>query len=336
MTPPEHRPQPDRESDRTFSPETATPGPEPSAHRHSRENGNPENTLASETSPSPATAPGPEIPAYRHSRENGNPENTLASETSPSPATAPGPEIPAYRHSRENGNPENTLASETPSPPAAADRHLANGEPAEPPAHPIRLPIYRDFILLQLAAIVFLADQFTKFLVREFIPFGYSWPLWLGRDIFQFTHTHNTGSIFGILQGQNTPLIFVSFLGVFVLLMIYRSQPRPTHLLRLSLGLQLGGAFGNLIDRLRLGAVTDFIDVSRWPVFNLADASIVTGLLLLAWFLLRANRPDATAVPPSTDPTDAANPPAADPTPAAAAAIEPPDPAEPTNREPSP
>ncbi len=214
-------------------------------------------------------------------------------------------------------------------PQPAADPSLADtaANPAADtsPAGSGRLPIYRDFILLQLAAIVFLADQFTKFLVREFIPFGSSWPLWLGRDIFQFTHTHNTGSIFGILQGQNTPLIFVSFLGVFVLIMIYRSQPRPTHLLRLSLGLQLGGAFGNLIDRLRLGAVTDFIDVSRWPVFNLADASIVTGLILLAWFLLRANRQDAAADPPAAAPTDAT-----------VAAIEPPDPADPTDREPSP
>ena len=282
MTTPEHRPQPDRESDRPLSPETAASGPETSTHRHS-----------------------PETPAYRHSRENGNPENTPPNETPSHPAASPGSETPAYRHSRENGNPENTPANET-------------------PAHPTRLPIYRDFILLQLAAIVFLADQFTKFLVREFIPFGYSWQLWLGRDIFQFTHTHNTGSIFGILQGQNTPLIFVSFLGVFVLIMIYRSQPRPTHLLRLSLGLQLGGAFGNLIDRLRLGAVTDFIDVSLWPVFNLADASIVTGLILLAWFLLRANRQDA------------ADPPAAAPTDAAATALEQPDPAEPTDREQSP
>lgn len=174
------------------------------------------------------------------------------------------------------------------------------------PASSTRIPIYRDFILLQLAAIVFLADQFTKYLAREFIPFGSSRPQWIGQDILQFTHIHNTGSIFGILQGQNTPLIVVSFIGVFVLIMVYYSQPRPTHLLRLSLGLQLGGAFGNLIDRLRLGAVTDFIDVSRWPVFNLADASIVTGLLLLAWILLRANRPDNAANPPAANPPDTA------------------------------
>ena len=229
-----------------------------------------------------------------------------------------------------------------PCPEPAGDDSLANA--ANPtsetgPANSRRIPIYRDFILLQLAAIVFLADQFTKYLVQQFIPFGYSWPLWLGREVLQFTHIHNTGSIFGILQGQNTPLIVVSFIGVFVLIMVYYSQPRPTHLLRLSLGLQLGGAFGNLIDRLRcqrnwlleqlgfsgtetpcIGAVTDFIDVSRWPVFNLADASIVTGLLLLAWILLRANRQDA-----------AANPPAADP--AAAATADRLEPADPTDRE---
>ncbi len=147
-----------------------------------------------------------------------------------------------------------------------------------------KTPIYRDFTLLQMAAIIFLVDQFTKFLVREFLPFGYSYPF---DGSFRITHTHNTGSAFGILQGQNTPLIFVSFIGIFVLVMIYRSQPRATNLLRTSLALQIGGAFGNLLDRLRLGSVTDFIDVGAWPVFNLADASIVTGLILLGWLLLR-------------------------------------------------
>ena len=152
-----------------------------------------------------------------------------------------------------------------------------------------RLPIYRDFNLLQLAAIVFLIDQLTKFLVRAYLPFGYSFPF---DGFFRITHTHNTGSAFGILQGQNTPLIFVSFIGIFVLALIYRSQARPTNLLRLSLGLQIGGALGNLLDRLRLGSVTDFIDVGPWPVFNLADASIVSGLVLLGWLLLRPSGKD--------------------------------------------
>ncbi|MFQ6028790.1 MAG: signal peptidase II, partial [Dehalococcoidia bacterium] len=65
----------------------------------------------------------------------------------------------------------------------------------------------------------------------------------------------------------------------------------PSNLLRLSLSLQLGGAFGNLVDRLRLGWVTDFIDIGPWPVFNIADASIVTGLVLLGWILTRPAKP---------------------------------------------
>jgi signal peptidase II len=152
-------------------------------------------------------------------------------------------------------------------------------------------PIYKDWTVLQLAALVLLLDQFTKYLVIQLLPFRSSFPL---EGFFRFTHVHNTGSAFGILQGLNTPLIFVSFVGVIILVLIYRSQPHPSNWLRLSLGLQLGGAFGNLIDRLRLSYVTDFIDVGPWPVFNLADASIVTGLVLLAWIFLRPgkeNRP---------------------------------------------
>lgn len=154
-------------------------------------------------------------------------------------------------------------------------------------------PIYRDFDLLQMAAIFFILDQLTKFLVRAYLPFGHSYP---SSGFFRFTHAENTGSAFGILQGHNTPLIFVSFVGILVLALIYQSQPRPTNLLRLSLGLQVGGALGNLIDRFRLGAVTDFIDIGIWPIFNLADASIVSGLALLGWILLwPGNRKETAA-----------------------------------------
>lgn len=145
-------------------------------------------------------------------------------------------------------------------------------------------PIYRDFDLFQLGAIFLLLDQLTKFLVRAYLPFGHSYP---ATGFFRFTHAENTGSAFGILQGYNTPLIFVSFVGIVVLALIYQSQDRPSNLLRLSLALQFGGAVGNLLDRFRLGAVTDFIDIGIWPIFNLADASIVSGLALLGWVLLR-------------------------------------------------
>ena len=156
-----------------------------------------------------------------------------------------------------------------------------------------RTPFYKDFVLIQLALIVFLMDQFSKFLVRDLLLYRESFP---ATGFFRFTHTFNTGSAFGIFRDQNTPLILVSFLGIAILIMIYRSQQVPSGLLRLSLGLQIGGAFGNLVDRLRLGHVTDFMDVGAWPIFNLADASIITGLVILAWVFLvaesgEANRP---------------------------------------------
>ena len=146
-----------------------------------------------------------------------------------------------------------------------------------------RPPIYKDLVLIQLAVLVFLADQASKFLVRHFIEFRESFP---DEGFFRLTHTYNTGSAFGLFQDQNFPLILVSVVGISVLLLIYRGQRRPSMLLRLSLALQMGGATGNLLDRLRLGHVTDFVDVGAWPIFNVADASIVVGLALLAWIFL--------------------------------------------------
>ena len=149
-----------------------------------------------------------------------------------------------------------------------------------------RIPIYKDFVLIQLAILIFVIDQFSKFLVRDLLLYRESFP---ATGFFRFTHTINTGSAFGIFRDQNTPLILVSFVGIAILIWIYQSQRVPTGLLRLSLGLQIGGAVGNLLDRLRLGHVTDFVDVGDWPIFNVADASIITGLVILAWIFLVAD-----------------------------------------------
>ena len=140
--------------------------------------------------------------------------------------------------------------------------------------------------VLQLALLVFVLDQFTKYVVRELLPYRYSFP---DQGFLRFTHTHNTGSAFGILQGQNSPLIFVAIIGIMVLLIIYFTQPKPNKWLSVSIGLQIGGAIGNLCDRLHQGWVTDFLDVGPWPVFNIADSSIVIGLILLCWLFMRAS-----------------------------------------------
>ena len=157
--------------------------------------------------------------------------------------------------------------------------------PPDQPAQtdPPRPAIYKDMVLLQLTALVFLLDQFSKFLVRELLELRESFP---EQGFFRFTHTFNTGSAFGLFQDQNFALILASVAGITVLTLIYQSQRQPTNLLRLSLGLQLGGAAGNLLDRLRMGHVTDFVDVGPWPIFNLADSAIVVGLILLVWIFI--------------------------------------------------
>lgn len=148
---------------------------------------------------------------------------------------------------------------------------------------PPRILWYRDRLLVPTVIGVFLVDQFSKYLVRANLPLYESWP---SEGIFRFTHGTNSGTAFGLLPNQTLILIVASVLAIGFLYYFYRTQALPSRLLRLAIGLQLGGAFGNLIDRLRVGAVVDFIDVGWWPVFNLADSSIVIGIGLLGWLLL--------------------------------------------------
>lgn len=164
-----------------------------------------------------------------------------------------------------------------------------------------RVPIYRDWTLLQLAALTLALDQLTKFVVRQTLEWHYSWP---ATGFFRFTHVQNTGSAFGLFQGQNLPLLVVSLIGVLVLAYIYQSQERPTRLLRVSIALMLGGALGNLIDRVHQGHVTDFLDVGPWPVFNLADSAIVVGLIMMGWLLVVKRDQGESAAAPVIATTD--------------------------------
>jgi signal peptidase II len=105
------------------------------------------------------------------------------------------------------------------------------------------------------------------------------------------THVHNTGAAFGIFQGQSFPLTLVGLVGVCVLLLyaffLYRRLPFLNNALsEVALGLILGGTIGNLIDRLRLGYVTDFIDFRFWPAFNVADSAIVVGAIMFVYLML--------------------------------------------------
>ena len=147
-------------------------------------------------------------------------------------------------------------------------------------------PWYRDSLFLSLATAIFVADQLTKHLVRTNLLYGQSIPY---EGPVRIIHVYNSGAAFGLFRDLTVPLIVASLVGIGVLLLVYRHSRNPSLMLRLSLGLQVGGAGGNLLDRLRLGHVTDFIDIGPWPVFNIADASIVVGIFMLAWVLLRGD-----------------------------------------------
>jgi len=150
----------------------------------------------------------------------------------------------------------------------------------------------RGLPVLLVAGAVVALDQLTKYLVRanmelgESIPSG--WPVGL-------TYTTNTGGAFGLFSNQTFLLAAAALLAVAVVVLSLRYLPPGSTLLKVGLGLDLGGAVGNLIDRLVFGKVTDFIDVRVWPIFNVADASIVVGTFLIVVYLLFATGKKARA-----------------------------------------
>ena len=141
----------------------------------------------------------------------------------------------------------------------------------------------RDWILVATIVAVFAADQFTKFVIKGTLRLGESWP---AEGLIRITHGSNTGTAFGLLPNQTLFLIFASIIAIGFLVYFYRAYALPRPILRLAIGLQLGGAFGNLFDRVAFGAVTDFIDVGWWPIFNIADSSICVGMATLIIVLL--------------------------------------------------
>lgn len=132
-------------------------------------------------------------------------------------------------------------------------------------------------------ALVLALDQASKQLAVTAIERGQSSDVFFGLEL---TNTRNTGVAFGFLQGRG--VIVATLIAVaLLLLLIYFALHAARPLLWLPVGMLLGGAIGNLVDRVREGAVIDFIDPTFWPAFNLADASIVLGVLILLYSMER-------------------------------------------------
>lgn len=192
------------------------------------------------------------------------------------------------------------------SPPRSSQTLSATVQALPPAARPgaWRARITRVATFLAIAAAVVLVDQWTKALVRARLEIGETWPA--GWEIIRLTHVENTGAAFGILQNASGPLMVIGLALAAGVTFVLLALPSRNRLYAIALSGVLGGAVGNLIDRVRLGAVTDFIDPTHYPAFNVADSAIVVSvgaLLLLTWF----SDDDAPTVPTeATAPTDAA------------------------------
>jgi signal peptidase II len=144
--------------------------------------------------------------------------------------------------------------------------------------------------LILVAALVLVLDQLSKYAVEAAVPLYQSWaPIPALEPVLRFTHATNTGAAFGMFPDGSLIFTIAALLIGLAILYYNYILPGGIWLLRLALGLQLGGAMGNLLDRLRQGHVTDFIDMGiLWPfIFNVADAAIVTGVILLGWLMVQ-------------------------------------------------
>ena len=139
--------------------------------------------------------------------------------------------------------------------------------------------------LILIASLVIIIDRFAKFLVFNNLLEGQS--IGVVPKIFHITLVLNTGAAFGLFKERNQFFIVSSFI-VAALIFLYVIFDKEKDIFKLSaLGLILGGAIGNLIDRVLFGYIIDFLDFRVWPVFNIADSAITVGsvLLLLRLFL---------------------------------------------------
>jgi signal peptidase II len=152
--------------------------------------------------------------------------------------------------------------------------------------------VWRGGLFLLIAAFVVISDQISKQWVTSHLALLQTVPI-IG--CLSLTHVRNTGSAFGLFANQAFLLSLVALVGLVTILLFYRYLSKYNILGIAALGLIFGGAVGNLIDRMRFGYVTDFIDVRlwhdfHWPAFNVADSAITVGSIVLAIFIFWAIR----------------------------------------------
>ncbi len=164
----------------------------------------------------------------------------------------------------------------------------------------LRLPPNRrrDLVFTAIALLVVAADQLSKWWIVSNLALGETL---VDYGFFRIIRVQNTGAAFGIFQGH--PLVFtiIDFVGiaVFLFMVLFMSRRWPfldRMWVRSGIGLVLGGTVGNLVDRLRVGHVTDFLDVKIWPTFNVADSAITVGVIILIFCIIFLYKPSEKRV----------------------------------------
>jgi signal peptidase II len=137
-------------------------------------------------------------------------------------------------------------------------------------------------LMVILVTLIIALDQFTKTLVRSNLEFGQIWMPWEWLLPYaRVIHIFNTGAAFGLFKGANTVFMILAVIVSCAIIYYFPSVSRKDWVIRVALSMQLAGALGNLIDRMTIGHVTDFVSVGNFPVFNVADASITVGVGVL-------------------------------------------------------
>ena len=153
--------------------------------------------------------------------------------------------------------------------------------------------------LIVVAGLVVLADQITKGLILKFLPYHQSITVIAG--FFDLTHIHNPGGAFGLMANMSETMrtivfLFASSVAVGLIFYFYIKTPPSYAFLAVGFALIFGGAIGNLIDRVRMGIVIDFLDVYvgkyHWPAFNIADSAITVGIFIFGFHLLFKKMPE--------------------------------------------
>ena len=145
----------------------------------------------------------------------------------------------------------------------------------------------KNVVVLSTALLLVLLDQLTKFFIKQNLQLNQSIPII--KNILHLTYITNTGSAFGLFKGFNIIFIFFSIIVIFLIFYFLKEIKNEETMLQFSVGLLLSGTIGNLIDRIFHGAVTDFIDLRIWPVFNIADSAITISIIILIIILSQQN-----------------------------------------------